>query len=71
MSGSARSPASGHCRRSTRPTSNHSVSHVRTDFNDGENYFKLHGERIWVPASREDRPGKGYLEWHNENQFRE
>ncbi|WP_420632901.1 HNH endonuclease [Candidatus Palauibacter sp.] len=45
--------------------------HVRTDFNDGENYFKLHGERIWVPPSREDRPGKGYLEWHNANQFRE
>ena len=44
--------------------------HVRTDFNDGDNYFKLHGERIWVPVNQEDRPGRGYLQWHNENQFR-
>lgn len=44
--------------------------HVRTDFNDGDNYFKLHGERIWVPVDPKDRPGRGYLQWHNENQFR-
>ena len=43
---------------------------VRIDFNDGENYFKLHGNQILVPANPGDRPGGGYLQWHNENQFR-
>lgn len=43
---------------------------IRTDFNDGENYLKLHGTELWVPARREHQPGRSYLEWHNENRFR-
>lgn len=43
---------------------------VRIDFNDGENYFKLNGNQILVPANPGDRPGGAYLQWHNENQFR-
>ena len=44
--------------------------HIHTDFDDGENYYKLHGEGLWVPARSEHRPGREYLEWHNENRFR-
>ncbi|MDE0474252.1 MAG: hypothetical protein OXI50_06805 [Gammaproteobacteria bacterium] len=40
-----------------------------TDFDDGENYYKLHGKGLWVPARAEYRPGRDYLEWHNENPF--
>ena len=43
---------------------------MRTDFNDGENYLKLRGTKLWVPTRPENRPGPGYLEWHNENRFR-
>ena len=43
---------------------------MRTDFNDGENYLRLHGTKLWVPTSPGDRPRRRYLEWHNENRFR-
>ncbi len=41
-----------------------------TDFDDGENYYKLHGRGLWVPARAEHRPRRDYLAWHNENRFR-
>ncbi|MXY32198.1 MAG: HNH endonuclease [Gammaproteobacteria bacterium] len=44
--------------------------HIHTDFDDGENYYKLHGKGLWVPARAEYRPRRDYLEWHNENRFR-
>ena len=44
--------------------------HIHTDFDDGENYYKLHGKGLWVPKSAEHRPGREHLEWHNENRFR-
>ncbi len=44
--------------------------HMRTDFNDGENYLKLRGTKLWVPTRPENQPGRSYLEWHNENRFR-
>ena len=44
--------------------------HIHTDFDDGGNYYKLHGKALWVPARAEHRPGRDYREWHNENRFR-
>ena len=44
--------------------------HIHADFDDGENYYKLHGTELWVPKSSEHRPGREHLEWHNENRFR-
>lgn len=44
--------------------------HIRGDFNDGENYLKLHGSEVWVPRDEERRPDPETLEWHNENRFR-
>jgi putative restriction endonuclease len=43
---------------------------MRTDFNDGENYMKLHGGSIWVPDRPEWKPDPEALRWHNENVFR-
>jgi putative restriction endonuclease len=43
---------------------------MKEDFNDGENYRKLHGSRIWVPESELLRPDPGALQWHNEEKFR-
>lgn len=43
---------------------------MREDFNDGENYVKLHGSEIVVPDQAELRPDPGSLRWHNENRFR-
>jgi putative restriction endonuclease len=43
---------------------------MREDFNDGENYLKLHGSGILVPRDQEFRPDPEALRWHNENRFR-
>lgn len=45
-------------------------SRMREDFNDGENYLKLHGSGILVPGREEHRPDPAALQWHNENRFR-
>jgi len=43
---------------------------MKEDFNDGENYRKLHGKRIWVPERVTMRPDPAALQWHNERKFR-
>jgi putative restriction endonuclease len=43
---------------------------MRDDFNDGENYMKLHGGEIWVPSDAKLQPDPEILRWHNENRFR-
>ncbi|MEX2281725.1 MAG: HNH endonuclease [Gemmatimonadota bacterium] len=45
-------------------------SRMKDDFNDGENYIKLHGTEIWVPADPTLKPDPSILRWHNENKFR-
>ena len=43
---------------------------MRDDFNDGDNYLKLHGEPVRVPDQEDKRPSREVLVWHNENRFR-
>ena len=43
---------------------------MRDDFNDGENYIRLHGTSIAVPGRSEERPDPSFLRWHNDNRFR-
>ena len=43
---------------------------LRDDFDDGENYLRLHGEPVWVPSDPELRPDPAVLAWHNETRFR-
>lgn len=45
-------------------------SRIRDDFNDGENYLRLHGEAIVVPQVPVWRPDPEALRWHNEERFR-
>ena len=46
------------------------VSHrVRDDFNDGENYLRLHGEPIVVRGVPEWRPDPAALAWHSEERI--
>jgi putative restriction endonuclease len=45
-------------------------SRMRDDFNDGENYMRLHGGLVWVPESADLRPDPDTLRWHNENVFK-
>ncbi|WP_349370003.1 HNH endonuclease [Salinarimonas sp.] len=43
---------------------------VRTLFNNGEEYRRLHGQRLRTPTRSELKPDTAFLRWHNENVFR-
>jgi putative restriction endonuclease len=43
---------------------------MREDFNDGENYLRLHGRAITLPDRDDERPSPEFLRWHNEERYR-
>jgi putative restriction endonuclease len=44
------------------------VSHkIKEEFENGRDYYRLHGGNIRLPVNLKDRPSKEYLEWHNEH----
>jgi len=43
---------------------------MKDDFNDGDNYIRLHGNPVWVPERAELQPDPEVLAWHNENVYR-
>jgi putative restriction endonuclease len=42
---------------------------VRTEFNNGNEYRRLHGTVVAVPAAERYRPDRAALRWHNEKVF--
>lgn len=42
---------------------------LKIDFDNGKNYYALHGTRIAVPSDIKDRPNGQFLEWHNNSRF--
>src|SRR5205814_5120792 len=46
-------------------------SRIREEFENGRDYYALHGREIRVPAKPELRPSAALLAWHNENVFLE
>jgi putative restriction endonuclease len=42
---------------------------LKHDFDNGEEYFARHGQRIATPESQEWRPHRDFLAWHNERRF--
>lgn len=43
---------------------------VKTEFNNGNEYRRLHGTQLSIPVALADRPNRDALRWHNENVFR-
>lgn len=43
---------------------------VKTEFNNGNEYRRLHGTEMWVPANPSWKPNPLALDWHNVNRFR-
>ncbi|MDE2645294.1 MAG: HNH endonuclease [Bacteroidota bacterium] len=43
---------------------------IHTEFNNGKQYYKLQGTKLWIPEHPEEQPDRQHLEWHNENRFR-
>ena len=42
---------------------------VRTDFNNGNEYRRLHGEKLRVPSNPKFQPDPARLQWHREKRF--
>jgi putative restriction endonuclease len=42
---------------------------VRTEFNNGEEYRRLHGAQLRLPENPDLRPNLDALAWHNEHRF--
>ncbi len=46
------------------------VSHrLKDDFDNGEVYYQLNGDTIWVPRDPSKRPDQELLEWHSDTVF--
>lgn len=43
---------------------------IKEEFENGRDYYSLHGTKIRVPANPSSRPALGYLEWHNANIYK-
>jgi putative restriction endonuclease len=42
---------------------------IKAEFNNGLEYYAMHGKQIHLPTIQQFRPAKDYLTWHNENVF--
>ena len=43
---------------------------IKEDFDNGEEYKKLHGSRLYLPSELDLRPNPKFIQWHNENRFK-
>lgn len=43
---------------------------IREEFENGKEYYGMHGRRILVPSESKNQPNRDALTWHNENCFR-
>lgn len=43
---------------------------LKDDFHNGEHYFQLRDQGLWLPQREEDRPARQVLEWHNDTVFK-
>jgi putative restriction endonuclease len=53
------------------PSMRFEVSHrIKEEFENGRDYYRLHGGSIHAPTDPVYRPSREYLEWHNTNVFK-
>jgi putative restriction endonuclease len=43
---------------------------LKHDFHNGEAYFRLDNNTIWLPRNTDCRPNREFLEWHSDTVFR-
>ena len=43
---------------------------IRQEFENGRDYYAMHGRSLHLPPDQRLRPGRDYIAWHNENIFR-
>ena len=53
------------------PTHRFEVSRrIRDEFENGRDYYAMHGKLLSIPEQPDQRPNPNALRWHNENRFR-
>jgi len=53
------------------PSMNVEVSRrIKEEFENGRDYYRLHGSTIRIPADPQNVPSREYLDWHNSNIYR-
>lgn len=43
---------------------------IKEEFENGKDYYRLHGSNIRLPMNPKNKPNNRYLEWHNINVYR-
>ena len=43
---------------------------IKEDFDNGEEYKKLHGSQLYLPSKPDFRPDPKFIQWHNENRYK-
>ena len=43
---------------------------IRDEFENGRDYYALHGREVRVPAGHDERPAPTLLDWHNTHKFK-
>lgn len=43
---------------------------LKANFDNGEPYYSLSGNRIWLPGQAAAQPGREFLEWHADTVYR-
>lgn len=52
------------------PTHHFEVSRrIRDEFENGRDYYAMHGRPVQIPQGSDQRPDPEALAWHNENRF--
>lgn len=47
-------------------------SRIKQEFQNGKEYYQFHGKSLaYLPDRSSDSPDRTYLDWHNENIYRE
>ncbi len=45
--------------------------HLKVDFENGRDYYAMHGKPLIVlPQNLRDKPGREFVEWHNERVYK-
>jgi len=42
---------------------------LREDFENGQHYYQMHGQSLWLPNDPRSQPSRKALEWHQSNRF--
>jgi putative restriction endonuclease len=43
---------------------------IREEFENGRDYYAMHGRLLYLPPDRKLQPGSEFVSWHNENVYR-